>query len=478
MMQYDALIHGFRRSLRALVFLVILAGLCQQQAGESMAQEAPPSTSMQGNIFGGMGNYWLSQFANPALRGALYQTPDWPMTGYYPIYPGANLPVLSDDGVRLGPINVHPLMGVAQMYTDNVFRTRAKAGDFFTTISPGMQGQLPFAGRHVFVVDYRTNLQFYQQHSSNNVQDQTGAARFKLDFPGGLKLDLGGEHKIGHDPRGTAVDTRAFGINKWQADSMIGQAVFDGAQSSIRLNLQSTRWRYLHRTGQDIIQNRLTNYAGMTLSRNLSPKTSLLANVGATQQIYEDNKNLDSVVYQFSGGVKWDISELTSGQILVGVQQLRFSRAQIDQPPPVLNRFTRGADSFTNFFVMGNLVWVPTPFLTVILQPYRTVQQTAALTSLFFVSTGANLAVSQQVTDSTTVTLNLGIEQDKFTSASGATTGVDRTDLLKNVAIGAKYRAVKWLGVGVQYIYENRTSTQDAFEYNANTMMVSAETLF
>ena len=464
------------RSLHKLMFLVaMLWG--QSQIGECLAQQAP--SIRPGAMFGGQGNFWLSQYANPAVLGALYQTPDWPMTGYYPLYPGTQLPLISADGVLLGPLKLNPMMGVAEMYTDNVFRTHTnKTSDFFTTLSPGLQASLPFAGRHNFVVDYRTNLQYYQKTPSNDVQDQTASGRFQFDFPGGLKVDLAGEYKVGHDPRGTAVDTRTEEINKWDTNSFVGQAEYVGAQSSIRMNVQSTRWQYLN-NGQAPIQGRLVNYAGLTFSGDVSPKTALLANVGVQQQIFDENQNMDSAVYQISGGAKWNVSELTYGQILIGLQHLQFTKAQVNQPPPVLSQFTRASDSYTNFFVMGNMVWAPTSLLTISLQPYRTVQQTAVATSLFFIATGANLGASHRLTDSTTLTLNAGIEQDQFTSASGDTSSSsNRTDLLKNVSVGAKYRAVKWLGLGVQYMYEDRGSTDPTFQYTANTFMVSAQVLF
>jgi uncharacterized protein (PEP-CTERM system associated) len=126
---------------------------------------------------------------------------------------------------------------------------------------------------------------------------------------------------------------------------------------------------------------------------------------------------------------------------------------------------------------MGNLNWKATSLLTISLQPYRTFQQSAVVGSLFFIATGANLTATQALTDRTALTLNLGIEQDKFTSSSG-TVGTDRTDTLKNVALGLNYRAVKWLGVGLQYIFEDRSSTLDRFQYDANTVMVSAQIVF
>ena len=473
-----------RRAGPLIILISLVLVLCLQWvlcAERTWAQQSGlPSGLPQApaGMWGGQGWGWLSQFANPALVGSLYLTPEWPLTGYYPLYPGGFAQVIPDDGVLVGPLRLHPFVGVAQMYTDNVFRTNTnRTGDFLTTLGPGIQARLPFAGSHAFLVDYRTNIQYYSRTPSNDVQDQTASGGFKFDFPGGLKLDLQGEHKLGHDPRGSAMDTQAFEVNKWTTNSFTGQAEYVGAQSAVRLNAQTTRWNFLNNS-QNIFRDRFSNYLGMTLSRNVTGKTSAFINVGVSQEIYDQNKNLDSDMYQMSGGATWNVSEVTSGQILIGYQHLKYTRAQVDQPGPVLGLFRRDKDSYDNFFFMGNLKWNPTSLLTINLQPYRTIQQTVVLGSLFFVATGVNLTASHTLTDSTTLTLNLGLEQNKFTSASSTTTGFDRTDLLKNVAVGVKYRAVKWVGLGFQYIFEDRSSTQDQFKYHSNTFMVSAQTMF
>ncbi len=473
-----------RRAGPLIILIIPVLIICLQGvlcAERTWAQQPPAPSGLpqsQVPLFGGAGWAYLSQFANPALFGALYLTPEWPLTGYYPLYPGGLSQVIPDDGVLVGPLRLHPFVGAAQMYTDNVFRTNtSRKGDFVTTLGPGIQAQLPFGGFHSFLIDYRTNIQYYQRTSSNDVQDQTASGRFKFDFPGGLKLDLQGEHKLGHDPRGSAVDNQAVEVNKWATNSFTGQAEYVGAQSSVRLNAQTMRWNMLN-NNQGIFRDVLINNVGMTFSGNATGKTSVLANVGVIQSIYDQNKNLDSDMYQINGGATWNPSELISGQILVGYQHLKYTRAQVIQPGPVLSQFTREKDSYGNFFFMGNLNWKPTSLLTISLQPYRTIQQIVVFGSLFYVTTGVNLGASHTLTDSTTLTLNLGVEQDKFTGASSTTTGFDRTDLIKNVAVGVKYRAVKWLGLGFQYIFEDRSSTQDQFKYHANTFMVSAQMVF
>lgn len=404
------------------------------------------------------------------------------MTGYYSIYPGSRPETLSGNGVLVGPLQVHPHMGVAQMYTDNVFRTNSnKTSDFLTTLSPGIQVRLPFAGFHSFLVDYRTNLQYYSRTSSNDVQDQAAVGALKFNFPGGLNIDLQGEHRLGHDPRGSAVDnvnTQRLGVNKWTTDSFTGHAEYFGAQSSVGLDVETIRWEYLN-NGQGPVRDRLTNRADLMFSRNMTSKTSLLARVGAQQSIYDQNKNLDNVIYTFSGGVTWNVSEVTSGDILMGYQSVQFTRAQINQPPP-LNQFFRDKDAYSNFYVMGRLHWQATPLLRISLQLYRTIQQTVASGSLFYTATGVNLTARHALTDRTTLNLNFGYEHDKFQSSSsaGTTSGADRSEDVKNVAVGVNYRAVEWVGLGAQYIFEDRHSTQPQFTYQANTFMLSAQTLF
>jgi hypothetical protein len=399
------------------------------------------------------------------------------MTGYYPLFPGGLAQPLPTDGVSVGPLRLRPHMGVAQMYTDNAFRTNSnKISDFVTTLAPGIQAQLPFAGFHSFFVDYRTNIQYYSRTPSNDVQDQTATGGFKFNFPGGLNIDLQGHHKLGHDPRGSAVDdvnTQGLEVNKWTANGFTGQAEYLGAQSNVNLNVQTIRWDYLN-NGLGPIRDRLTNRAGLTFSRNVTGKTSLLVNVGALQSIYDQNKNLDNVIYTFSGGGRWNITDLTSAEILVGYQTVQFTNAEVNQPPP-LSQFSRDKDSYSNSYFMGRLNWQATPLLRITLQPYRTVQQIVTAGSLFFTATGVNLTGRHELTDNTTLNLNLGYEEDNFQrSGSGGTTRIDQ---LMNVAVGMNYQAVKWVGLGVQYIFEDRNSNQTPFTYQANTVMLSAQVL-
>ena len=454
----------------AILLATPATGLSQQSS--SLVAPGPRNLS-----FGGMGWAWFSQFANPALVGSLYMTPDWPKTGYYPVYPGTFSRPIGEDGIALGSVRLHPMMGVAEIYTDNAFRTNTnRRSDFATTLAPGLQAEVPFGGRHAFVADYRSNIQLFHQNSSNNVQDQTASGRFNFDFPGGLRLDLQGEHKLGHDPRGSALDTQNVAVNKWAANSAIGQLSYDGAAAGLRLNMSSTRWTYLN-NDQSFFRNRLSNYAGVTLLGNVTSKTAVVTNVAVNQELFDESKSLNSTTYSASTGLRWDVTELTWGEVLAGYQHLKFSNAAGDQNAPGI-QFPRSSDSYDNFFFVGNISWKPTPFLTFSLQGYRSFQQSVVLSTLFFTSTGANFSAVHTLTDSTALTLNVGIENDRFEMSSPTPENPSRVDLIKNVAFGVRYRTVKWAGVALQYIFEDRSSNVERFNYYANSFMLSLQATF
>lgn len=444
-----------------------------QQTSNTSIQPLP-----QGGISGGQGYLWLSQFANPGILGALYQTPTFPYTGLYSLYPGNLLPAIQEEGIRTGPLLLHPHIGVAEMYTDNVLRTPTKRGDFFTTLAPGLQAQMPMGSRHLLLADYRSNLQFFHQTPANNVQDQTATVAARFDLASGIKVDLQGEQKFGHDPRGTALDLQAVELNKWSTSSFTGRAQYEGGVIGATLNMQTLRWHYLN-NGQAPIRDRISNYLGVTGSAKALPNTALLLDLSVSQENYDENRNLDNAIYTVSGGVRWDVTGNTSGEFLLGYQHLRFTRMAVDQPGPVLSLFRRDQDSYDNLFMMGRIRWNPVSDLQLTLQPYRTIQQTVVAGTAFFTATGINVAMSYPLRTRLDLTTNLGFERDEFSSAAGTTMAtIARTDTLKNAALGLNYRAVQWLGVGVQYVFEDRRSNARDFTYQANTIMLSLQGMF
>src|SRR5687768_5448747 len=100
-------------------FFIRISALAQQSTGSTVQ----PAISTP--IYGGQGILWLSQFANPTLVGSLDLTPASLLSRFYPLFPGVFVSPIEEDGVTIDSLVLHPHIGVAEMYTDNVFRTNA-----------------------------------------------------------------------------------------------------------------------------------------------------------------------------------------------------------------------------------------------------------------------------------------------------------------------------------------------------------------
>ena len=94
----------------------------------------------------------------------------------------------------------------------------------------------------------------------------------------------------------------------------------------------------------------------------------------------------------------------------------------------------------------------------------------------FLTATGVNLSVVHRLTDRIDLNANVGYQNDRFSTPMDAATATpEPSDNMKHVVVGINYRAVKWIGVSVQYAFEDRDSNLDQFKYQANTAMLSVQ---
>ena len=165
----------------------------------------------------------------------------------------------------VGPLKLHPFLGVAEIYTDNAFKTKAnRQSDFIHTVSPGVQAQLKLGRRHRFVVDYRASQQFSQRFSNNNVLSQDVFSRLSLNLLGDLKVDLQGGHTEGFDPRGSELDIQQTDITTWNTNSFLGSAEWFGTSVGFNLTVGSTSWNF-ENNSQDLTRDRWSHTTDFTV---------------------------------------------------------------------------------------------------------------------------------------------------------------------------------------------------------------------
>jgi len=371
-------------------------------------------------------------------------------------------------GVKVGPVRLHPSLGVAGAYTDNAFKTNTnRRSDYLTTIAPGIQALLPFGGgQHSVLLDYSAGQFLYKNFSENNVFAQDAQGRVSLNFPSGLTMDLQGGRIDGYDPRGTALDTQQRDITKWSIMSLLGQVEFSGQSAGIRLRSSYQDWHFKN-NDQAPVRDRASARADLTLFANVTPTTSALLGFQIANNDYDTNKQLDSFSYGAFTGFRLAPSRQLSGEFNIGVSVLNFDRAPVEQPPG--SPLSAGGSQQKFLAMRGNLLWRPTSRLSFNVSPFRQLQQAGFVGTNTFIATGIRIVGRQAFTDRSALRGVFSWINSDFDDETG------RKDNRFLWMVGLEYRTVKWLGFRLDYLFQKRNSNEDFANFYSNSAILSIE---
>ena len=399
-------------------------------------------------VFSDTGSFYFSGNHNP-LRRPIFR--EW----------------ISGDGLKVGPIRAHPFLGIAEVFTDNVFRTKKnRHSDFLTTIAPGFQALLPFSTRHSLLIDYRAAQYLYARFPENNVFAQNAVGQLKLNFFNNLNFDLQGGHVDGFDSRGSAVDIQEQDITKWRTNSFLGQAEFFGPKAGIRVRLSYIDWHFKN-NGQSTPRDRSNIDTGVSFFIPANQSVSGQIGFNVSNQTYDENKQLDNFSYGVFGGFRIRPSRLLSGEFTMGYTILNFDRAPVGDPVEVMELqqkgLSLGGDQQKALTMRGNLLWRPTTTLIVRLRSFRQILQSAVFNTATFTQTGVGIGASKRLTERLGVNANFFYANNNFEGP--------RRDNALRWRIGLQYKTVEWLGFRVDYSFGRRFSNVSQFDFYSNSIM-------
>ena len=395
-------------------------------------------------------------------------------------------------GLRVGRVTVHPYLGIAETFTDNVFVTKKqRENDFLTTIAPGMQARLPFGGKHSFLLDYRAEQLLFAKNSETNAFAQDGSGHLQLTFPSGLQIDLQGGRIDGFDRFGSALDIQTGNLTKWRIHGLLSQVQLSGQNASIRLQ-SSFQDQHFKNNGQAPRRDRKQFRVNLTLFVNANSTFSALLGARITNTTYDKNSQLDSFSYGGFAGFRLAPSRQLSGEFRVGFTILNFDRAQIVQGPQILvpdplNPLTTiliddpsdkgtqllneglslGGVQQKRLTMRGILTWRPTSRFFLQVRPSRSIRQSGVLGTSTFVQTIIAVNASHNLTPRFGVRAGVNYQNDDFEGG--------RRDNSIRTNIGLAYRTVEWLGFRAEYLFGKRFSNNNQFEFYNNSIMVSAQ---
>jgi len=380
---------------------------------------------------------------------------------------------LPGEGVKVGPAKIHPFLGVAEVFTDNVFRRNTqRRSDFLTTIAPGVQALLPFGGKHTLLLDYRAAQFLYAKNPENNALAQAGVGHLTFDFPGGLNINFEGDHIEGFDSRGSEFDTQQRDITKWRSNTFRTTAEFVRNNFGIRGGVRYTQLHFRNNDQADP-RDRKDTAANLTVFIPATVTTSGLLGAFVSNQNFDKNNQLDSFTYGVFTGFRLAPTKQFSGELNIGYNILNFDHAPISDPAQIIKLQSKGLSSGGKqqkaIYMSGDLRWKPTSRLDFVLRPFQFIQQSAVFNTSTFTERGAFLRGTQKFDERFAISETFFYANNDFEGSRNDNRFRWRTEL--------DYRAGKWLGFRLAYILEKRSSNVNDFDFYSNTIMISVQGL-
>lgn len=339
-------------------------------------------------------------------------------------------------------------------YDDNVFRTESNTmDDFFWRLQPSVvfDGDV---GRHRYRLGYDGDYAKYFDFSSEDYDDHRVFGDISLDITRKIDLDLAGEMFWGHDPRGaigTCIVCSAT-PDTWRfysagAELVVGRAI---SRAQLIPSIEFSGIRYTNNGQSDRDYDR-QDYRLRGRWR-FSPRFSVIGDGGyAIVDHVEPSNGLDRTEVDLLGGIGWEATAKTSGEVLIGMLFQDF-----DNP---------AQGSSTNFNWDARVFWEPKTYSKVTLFTSRRSEEDAAGGVGHFLAD--TFGAGWRHSFSRSLLLQTGID---YTIAKYST---GRRDDYVAFDIGVTQEITRWLDAGARYRYLNRRSNVAGIDYDDNVLFLN-----
>jgi polysaccharide biosynthesis protein VpsM len=368
--------------------------------------------------------------------------------------PAAATSQATPGAIPVGPLMVYPGVDLTQGYDDNLYlRPNNEKSSNYTLLNPYVRAEMK-DGPHKYEASFRIYDARYHDAPADSYTDYQLTASADWVFSARSGLVLRGEHRRGHDARGS-TDRGVSGVPDEYDDSTI-RGLFrygaPGAQGRIEVEGGVNRHRYVNNRAATAASDFDKNGVGGTFFWRVMPRTELLA-----QLIYADidyslgTSTQDSKETRALFGAKWEATAATSGYAKFGRQRKEFDSA--------------ARQSFSDTSWDLGVRWSP---LTYSVFDFYSNKQANESTGLGDAVVGKTYGVTwSHAWNSRLRTQVLGSLRNDEYKGVGLTRNEDTTTFGLKVA----YDFRRWLRLGAEYTFSDRDSNDSAFDYKRNLLL-------
>jgi hypothetical protein len=380
--------------------------------------------------------------------------------GQFVAFPGSNrghnVSVLQRDrpdydalGMRAGVFVLFPKVNFTPTHTDNVFATETnEKSDTYLDFQPSVAVSSDWS-RNSLDMNAGLNSRRFTDYSSQNYNNWNVDASGRLDVGSDSFVSGGVERKRDHITR-EQISFPANAANPIATDTTDGflRGVFQANRIRLLGNVVVAKLEFkdVANINGGNINNADRNFdtVATTLRGDyaISPDTALFAEVKRTGYNYDaptiTGAKRDSTQTEALLGASFDLTQLVRGEIGVG-----YLRREYDDP---------SFKKISGTALRGTLEYFPTPLATVTFNVRSSVEDSILATAGGYLSNFGSGRVDYELLRNVLLFGQFSYEKDDFR-------GADRTDKVKEAAIGGTYLLNRSVGVSAGYTYRDREST-------------------
>ncbi len=398
----------------------------------------------------------LCSFAAVAAGSAMAQTTATGVKGQYDI--GGAKPEDGKDGPRAIPLGdgltLAPYFNAGFGRDSNLFLSNTnKKSSNLQTYNTGLRLEGKSEAVN-FNFDLDSRIGRYSSSKDDNYSDWTALANADIVGGSSLGFRLGFDHERGHDPRGSTdrgFSNEADEFKKTGFNALAAYGANDGP-GRIEVEAGTFRKRYQNNRANTIASDRDGDNVAARFFYRVAPKTFALFEAREDKMDYRLSTSLqDSKERRYMVGVTWEATEATTGTVKVGRIQKNFASASIPD--------------FSGTGWEAGIQWLPLTY------------------SKFEFNSQKTFGESTGVGDFTLSKKYSGIWTHEWTSRISTQAIVSRSDdeFVRNVrddstdSLGFKvnYKLQRWLTIGGEYTYTDRSSNVQGFNYKRNLYMLT-----
>lgn len=378
---------------------------------------------------------------------------------------------------------IHPFLSVTEYYTDNVFfSNRNEKSDFITVISPGIWLTVPHVYEKLLHIDtsnlspggfslsrfspetfrryqtylyYNADIELFSKYSSENTVNHKAEGLFQYNLRGGLSIELVDQFIASHDIRGTGISSK---LDKYHSNLANAIVTYE-ATERLKFRVDYTNFLVNYAASRNDFRDRDDNAFSGYIFYKFRPKTALFVEYEFLDVRYRADSAYDSREHHYFGGIEWEITAKSKGNMKAGYGVKDFTDSDI----PTSKDFVLEAQIDHKF----------TPKTSLILKASRRTNETNISGTDFVLSNAVEVEYLQRITGKITADAKFSYRNDKYKGDimhDGITGTLDDDYYFGAFALQYKFR--EWLELDLGYIYSQRDSSFSDFDYVSNTIFM------